>query len=211
VTHSTLFAGSRRLLTTGIALGAIALGISACGSSSSSATGGTAAASSSNARYQARLTFAKCMRSHGVNVPDPSANGGPAAGFGGGGASGAGGGGAPGGGGAFRQLQSNPAFRTAFQTCGKNLAKGFGLGNVTAAQRQQFQQDAVKFAECMRAHNVDIPDPSSNGAGGFGIFRSISPSERNSPAFQAATKACASNLPRFGRGGGPPGAPSSST
>ena len=58
----------------------------------------------------------------------------------------------------------------------------------------------------MRAHNVDIPDPSSNGIGGFGIFRSIPPSERQSPAFQTAFKACSSNLPNRGRFGGRGGA-----
>jgi hypothetical protein len=132
------------------------------------------------------------MRSHGVNVPDPSASGGPPAG---------------GGGGGFRQLQSSPNFQPAMQACQKQLGQAFGFANLTPAQRAQFQQDAVKFAECMRSHGVDVPDPTNNGAGGFGIFRDIPSSQRNSPAFQTASKACQSNLPRLGRGGpggGPP-------
>ena len=72
----------------------------------------------------------------------------------------------------------------------------------------QFSQDLVKFAECMRAHNINIPDPTSSGGpgGAFGIFRSIPSSERNSPAFTSATKACSSDIPfRRGGGGGGPG------
>jgi hypothetical protein len=186
-----------------VLVAALAVVVSACGSSSSSnsAVTGTPVASSTSA-YQARLQFAKCMRAHGVNVPDPSPNGGPAAGAGG-----------AGGGGGFRQLRNSPNYQSAFTACRKSLGRAGGFGNITSAQRAQFRADAVKFAECMRSHNIDIPDPGSNGAGGFGIFRSIPSSERQSPAFQSAIKACSSNLPRFGRGGpgggGPPpgGAP----
>jgi len=140
------------------------------------------------------------MRSHGVNVPDPSANGGPAAGAG----AGAGGGG-------FAQLRNNPNFQAASQACAKFRSKAFGFANITPAERVQFQQDEVKFAECMRTHSVNIADPTSSGTGGgFGaIFRSITPAERQSPAFQTAFKHCSTTLPfrRGGAGGGPPGGP----
>jgi hypothetical protein len=185
--------------------GTVAVVLSACGSSAntSSAASGTPVSNSTSA-YQNRLKFAECMRAHGVNVPDPSANGGPAGGVAGGG------GGGGGGGGAFRALRSSPNFAAASTACAKYRSKAFGFANITPAQRAQFQQEAVKFAECMRAHSVNIPDPSSNGAGGFGIFRTIPPSERQSPVFEAAIKACASVLP-FRRGGaagggGPAGA-----
>ena len=134
------------------------------------------------------------MRAHGVNVPDPSANGGTP------------GGGGPGGpGGGFRALRSSPNFAPALKACGGALRGAGGFGNISPAQRAQFQHQLVKFAECMRSHNIDIPDPSTSGGGGFGIFRQIPQSERNSPAFQSATKACSSVLPRFGRRGGPGG------
>jgi hypothetical protein len=108
----------------------------------------------------------------------------------------------------LEQIRSSPNFQTAMQACQKQVGKAFGFANLTPAQRVRFQQAAVKFAQCMRAHNVDIPDPSSNGVGGFGIFRDVTPTERNSPAFQAAFTACQSNLPQRpggGRGGPPPG------
>jgi hypothetical protein len=197
----------RRFLLTGALPCLLALALAACGSSSSSSSTAAAAAGgggTTGSASQARLNFAKCMRSHGVNVPDPSANGGPAGG-------GPGGGGA--GGGGFRALRSSPNFAPAFTACRKLLGSAGGFGNITPAQRAQFRQELVKFAECMRSHNVDIPDPSTSGGGGFGIFRQIPQSERNSPAFQAALKSCSGVLPRFGRGGpggGPPPSPGSS-
>jgi hypothetical protein len=186
----------RGVLLAGALACLLALTLAACGSSSStssSAAGGASAATgggTSGSAAEARLKFAKCLRAHGVNVPDPSANGGPAGG---------------GGGGGFRALRSSPNFASALKACGSLRAGAGGFGNISPAQRAQFQQQLVKFAECMRSHNVDIPDPSTSGGGGFGIFRQIPQSERNSPAFQAATKACSSVLPRFGRRGGAPG------
>jgi hypothetical protein len=192
----------RRTLAVCVLGATLALAVSACGSSSSTTSAASAGAAgaggggggTSGSTYQARLNFAKCMRAHGVNVPDPSANGGPA-----------GGAGAAGGG--FRALRNSPNFQAASQACAKYRAKAFGFGNLTPAQRAQAQQQLVKFAECMRSHSIDIPDPSTSSGGGFGIFRQIPSSERQSPAFQAATKACSSVLPRFGRGAGARGGP----
>lgn len=187
----------RRVFALCLLSGALVIGVSGCGSASSSTTSATAAAAagsgsgsgSTSANYQARLNFAKCLRSHGVNAPDPSANGGPAGG----------------GGGGFRALRSSPNFQAASQACAKYRAGAFGFANVSPAQRAQFQQQLVKFATCMRSHGISIPDPSStSGGGGFGILRQISSSERNSPAFQTAFKSCSSSLPK--RPGGAPGA-----
>jgi hypothetical protein len=188
---------SRRAVFSCLSAALAATALAACGSSSSSGGAALAGNPGSASNYQTRLNFAKCMRSHGVNVPDPSANGGPPAGATGGGGFGGGG---------FRALRSDPNFQSASKACAKYRVGGFG--NISSAQRAQFQQAAVKFAECMRSHNVNIPDPSSNGAGGFGIFRNISPTERQSPQFKTAIQACASTLP-FRRGGpnGPPPGP----
>jgi hypothetical protein len=178
-------------------LAALALGLSACGSSSSTTTTSSAAASgtsttASRATYEARLNLAKCLRAHGLNVPDPSPNGGVAGGGGGGGI--------------LRTIRSQPNFQSAMNACSRYTKQAFPRLNLSAAQRAQFQQDAVKFAECMRAHNIDIPDPTTQPGGGFGLKAAIPQSERNSPAFQSALQTCRSNLP-FRRGaGGPPGA-----
>jgi hypothetical protein len=182
-----LFPIGRRGLTAAVVAFSLAVGLAACGSSSSSNSSTNA---SSGAQFQARLNLAKCFRDHGVNVPDPSSGGGPA-----------------GGGGMFRALRnySEAQINSARQACQQYFAKAFPQLNLSPAQRAQFQQQFVKFAQCMRSHGIDIPDPNFNSGGGFGFVRPFRSIDRNSPAFQAANKACASLRPRFGRGG--PGGP----
>jgi hypothetical protein len=190
-------AGVRRSLVSGLIAVALATALAACGSSNSS----NASGSTSGTQFQARLNLAKCFRSHGINVPDPSSGGGPA-----------------GGGGIFRALNNYPQAQvnSARQACAQYFAKAFPQFNLTPAQRAQVQQQLVKFAECMRSHGVNVPDPTFNGNGagrGFGFRRAFGSVDRNSPAFQSAMKACQSLRPQFGRGGGggggapPPGAP----
>ncbi len=196
------FPPARRALITALGVLVLVLALGACGSASSSSTAassGVATSGGSAARYQARLNLAKCFRAHGINVPDPSANGGAA-----------------GGGGLFRVLRqySQAQVTAARQACQQYFAQAFPGANLTPAQRAQVQQQLVKFAQCMRSHGVNIPDPTFNGGGGAGggfgfrqAFRSV---DRNSPAFQSALTACQSLRPRFGRagaaaGGGGPG------
>ncbi len=182
------FAAILAVLTAGLAL-------AACGSSSSTSTavagaGGTAVSSN---RQQARVNLAKCLRGQGLNVPDPGAGGTP--------------GGGGGGGGLFRSLQSVPPakLQAARQACSAEFKAAFPQLNLSPAQRAQLQQQLVKFAQCMRSHGVNIPDPQigggTGGAGGFGFRRSFGSVDRNSPAFQSALSACRSLRPRFGRGG----------
>jgi hypothetical protein len=162
---------------------ALAGGLAACGSAgSSSAT----TAASTGAQFQARLDLAKCFRAHGINVPDPSS-----------------GGGAAGGGGIFRTLRnySQAQLTAARNACQQYFAKAFPRLNLSPAQRAQFQQQLVKFAQCMRSHGIDVPDPSTSAGGGFGFQRTFRSIDRNSPQFQAASKACSSLRPKFGRGG----------
>jgi len=202
---SPLFTHGRclRAFATCALAGTIAVGLSACGSSGSaaSASGGTSTSSASS-REAAQLKFVTCMRSHGVNLPDPSANG---RGFAGGGGTSTTGG-APGGGpGGYRQLLSTPTGQAAEKACASLRSKSFGFAGGNPADQAKFEAAAVKFAECMRAHNIDIPDPTSGTGGAFGIFRDLrGSSETNSPAFKTAMTACSSDLP-FHRGGGPGG------
>jgi hypothetical protein len=185
---SKLFLAStniRRVGVTCLAALALAAALAACGSSSSANT----AAGTSGSRFQARVSLAKCARAHGINVPDPSPGGGPAEGIGR----------------ALRQGQYSQAqINAALQACRQYLAKAFPQFNLTPAQRAQFQQQLVKFAECMRSHGVNVPDPSFNGNGAFGFRQAFRSIDRNSPAFQSALKACQSLRPRFGRGAGGP-------
>jgi hypothetical protein len=186
----------RRGLVTCLGVVVVALALSACGSSSSSSSASTGSLTSggTTARYQARLNLAKCFRAHGINVPDPSSGGGVA-----------------GGGGLFRELRqySQAQVQAARQACQQYFAAAFPALNLSPAQRAQVQQQLVKFAQCMRSHGVNVPDPTFNGGGGFGFARAFGSVDRNSPAFQSAMQACRSLRPRFGRGaaggGGGPG------
>jgi hypothetical protein len=184
-----LFTKRRRALASCMVAVVLAAGLAACGSSasSSSTNNGT-----TGAQFQARLNLAKCFRSHGINVPDPSTGGGPA-----------------GGGGLFRTLRNYPQAQitVARQACQQYFAQAFPQLNLSPAQRAQLQQQLVKYAQCMRSHRIDIPDPTFNSGGGFGFRRAFGSVDRNSPAFQAANTACASLRPRFGRGAGGAGGP----
>jgi hypothetical protein len=69
-------------------------------------------------------------------------------------------------------------------------------GAPTQAQIKQGQQDAVRFAQCMRSHGVpNFPDPTSPQE-----FKLYIASSEGSPAFQSAETACQHLLPS----GGPP-------
>jgi|SRR5438270_2960649 len=168
----------------------LATGIAACGSSSSSnsSNSSSSSASATGSQFQARVNLAKCARAHGINVPDPSPGGGPGEGIG-----------------RVLRQYSESQINTALQACRQYLAKAFPQFNLTPAQRAQFQQQLVKFAQCMRSHGVNVPDPTFNGNGAFGFRQAFGSIDRNSPAFQSALKACQSLRPRLGRGAGGPG------
>jgi hypothetical protein len=191
----------RRVPVACLAVVVLALGLSACGSSSSSSSSSSDPSASTAAT--ARLNLAKCFRANGIDVPDPSS-----------------GGGAAGGGSLFRVLRnySQAQVTKARQACNQYFAQAFPRANLSPQQRAQLQQQLVKFAQCMRSHGVNVPDPTfnNNGGGGgpgagFGFRGGFNSAQRNSPAFQAAAKACQSLRPRFGRGGPGAGGPGTGT
>ena len=64
------------------------------------------------------------------------------------------------------------------------------------------QADALKFAQCMRAHGVNIPDPQTGGGGGGFHIQIGGPGSAINPdstTFQNAQKACQSLLPNGGQ------------
>ena len=132
------------------------------------------------------------MREHGVNVQTPTA-------------------GQP-----FRLggLRGNrQAFEVARTACKKYAPKAGGA-NLAPAERVARQEAVRKFAKCMREHGVPLEVETNSGNGpGIRIQLAAGGPNRESPAFQAAQKACSGLLPKrpgggrgFGfRGGGPPG------
>jgi len=148
----------------------------ACGGGSSPgapAAGGSSTAGGST-RAQAALSYAGCMRAHGVpDFPDPDAEG-------------------------NFNLPSGPDSSqetAANQVCNHLLDTGTQLN---AAQTQHALGQLVKYAQCMRAHGVpNFPDPqlTTGGIGvpgGFTFEVAGRNLDQKSPQYQAAARACQS-------------------
>jgi hypothetical protein len=162
---------SLRLLVAPAACAAM-LALAACGSGA----GPVASAQTGSGPGPGAVTFAKCMRTHGVpQFPDP---GGPAP---------------PGSSvsilGAALPPTINiqaPTFQSALNTCMKPPLAKHPRPKLTAAKKAA----ALKFSECMRAHGVPhFPDPQFTTDGGIGL--GIGPGDDpDSPSFQHAQKVC---------------------
>jgi hypothetical protein len=162
--------------------------LAACGSGSDSGGGGTANAASSNDRDTARLKLQECLRKQGIDR-------GPGAG-------GGGGQGSP------PSAAERQKLQKALQGPCKSVAQG-AFGNQTDAQRQEFQDAFAKFASCMRAQGVEVP----NFTPGQGPPAGGQRLNRDDPKVAAAMKVCQDKLPqggRFGGGGGGGGGGASS-
>ncbi len=161
----------------------VVLGLAACGGSSNSSSSTTPSAGAfSSARIQARVNLAKCLRAHGIDVPDSVGTGGPAARA------------------ALQQLVAQYGLQGLVQKaqtdCKSNLDAAFPVFSLNAAQLAQRRQQALKFVECLRAHGVNgLADPTSNGTIGDGLGRALRTVDTNSPVFQSAVKACQSLQP----------------
>ena len=187
----------RRLRMLGLpAVLALSVLATACGGSSGVGGDGVASAGSGNKAKSARddgkksdpqqagLDFSRCMREHGVDVPDPKTDGGmvmigPGAGNG-----------------SAAALPEPAGFEEAEKACRHFLEDMIGDGGGPLDPKEQDR--ALKFARCMREHGVDMPDPDfSQGRVQIKIGDGLEP---GSPTVEAAHKACGS---LFGPGVGP--------
>jgi hypothetical protein len=124
-------------------------------------------------REEAQLAHAECMREHGVDFPDPNAQGdvhiGP-------------------------EQAEDPDFRDAEEACEPLLEAAMGDFQPDPEEEARMQEQALAFSECMRDHGIDFPDPvfEEGGArvrigGGPGEEPAFDPED---PAFQEAQEAC---------------------
>lgn len=154
-----------------LAVGAAVLGISACGGG-----GPIASAQTGSQPGPGAVTFAKCMRGHGVpQFPDPGAS--------------------PGAGSSISILGASlppttdikaPAFQSALNTCMKQFLAAHPRPPMSAAAKAGF----LRFSRCMRAHGVpNFPDPTFSPTGSVGIGPGPG-TDVNSPAFQHAQQVC---------------------
>jgi hypothetical protein len=163
-------------VTASLALG---LAVCACGSSNSSTTsssagvGAAGSAKTSDQLTEARIQASNCIRAQGINIPDLI----------------------PGGGAiikALQVIQSYPQVKVqaAEKACQSQIRKAFpNLAALTPQQISQRRQQAVDFAQCMRAHGINYPDPTtaaSNPAGFLTTLKSLA----STPAYKADAPAC---------------------
>jgi hypothetical protein len=166
----------RILLVVGVL--ALALAVAACGGGGGKAAGvaslsgskqptATHAGSSQDDR-QAALNWARCMRQHGIDLPDPQFSGDnitqrlPT-----------------------RTEQNSPKFKAAQQACRQYLPDGGQPWPPTAQERQQ----ALAFARCMRQHGINnMPDPEITASGiDQPLPRRM---DADDPRLKAAERAC---------------------
>jgi hypothetical protein len=153
-----------------------ALALTGCGASAGagSLAGGTTTTGGSNKLF----AMSRCMRSHGVsNFPDPTNSSGGGVGMsvtmtpGSSAVTVAG------------TTFSGPAFTAAEKAC------DFGAYGSKPKLTEVQQQEMLKNAECMRRHGVpNFPDPIFGPHGG--VKTPTSKINHDSPAFEAAAKAC---------------------
>jgi hypothetical protein len=170
---------------------AAALALGACGGSGNDNGSGGSGQNREDKAFQGALKFAKCMREHGIDMPDPQRVGS---------------------GGIKQTLNGRPGseakMKVAQDACQKYMQIGGGKAP-SAAQMAKVKDATLAYAKCMRQHGVDMPDPKFSSSGGGSTFQLGGPGKSggstgpnpDSPTFKAADKACHSNLAGLGKGG----------
>ena len=174
--------------------------LAACGSSSntsssSASSGSAASAAAGGANSAARSKFVACLKAHGVTPAHRPTGarrrpgGAYGGGFGGGGFFGAN---ArpprPAGGGPGASRFADPKVRAALQACGG--------GRFTQRRFTPTKAAVTKFVACVKQHGYNLPAPNFSGKG------SIFPAAvARNKKFQAAARACASDLRPMGAPG----------
>jgi hypothetical protein len=164
-----------------------ALALGACGGSDDG--GGGSASSAEGKAFEGALKYARCMREHGIDMPDPKkdANGRfrvtakAAAGSG----------------------ADNAKMQAAQKDCQKYMKAGGGKAP-SAAEQAKAKDAMLAYTRCMRSQGVKIADPQFTSGGGI-LNRAGGPGQTNpdSPAFKAADKVCKPKLAAIEKGGGP--------
>jgi hypothetical protein len=178
----------RRSVAVLAALGASVV-LGACGGAGTSTN---SVASAEKTREQQFLKLSKCLREHGINVSTPT------------------------GGGPIKVQGGVGSISPQTAEAARNACKKYAPAenqSLTPQQRVEREEAVQKFAKCMREHGIKVEAKTSGGAIAIGIHRSAGEGGPNpeSPAFQAAQKACQSYLPFKRPGGGGPGGPAGPT
>jgi hypothetical protein len=167
---------------------ATALALGACGSSDDNGPG--SAKSSQDKAFDGALKYAKCMRDHGIDMPDPQREGS---------------------GGIKVTMNGRPGSKAKMDAANKDCQKymKIGGGKAPSAAEQAKAKDAMlAYAKCMRAQGVNMPDPTFSSSGGGTTFQLGGPGKGgnagpnpDSPTFKAADKVCHAKLAALGKNG----------
>jgi hypothetical protein len=162
-------------------VGVLALAVAACGGGGkgdgvASLGGGRATSTTVGGRQDDRqqaLDWARCMRQHGIDLPDPQFSGNdivyPRP---------------------DRAVRNGAKYKAAEQACKQHLPNGGQPGPPNPEKLQR----ALAFARCMRQHGITtMPDPQVVADG---ITQQSPPGmSRNDPRLKAAVRACGQGLP----------------
>jgi hypothetical protein len=187
----------RRLRRSGLALvavGAVALGLSACGSSSAN---GSSTTTTKPAGAASETAYTACLKQHGVTLPNfghgtgtPPTGGGTPPSF------------TPGSGtftpGSRGGFASNPKFEKAAAACKSLRPKGgFGRFGGTGGSGGFNSSAFAAYRNCLQLHGVTLPTGRAPTSGSTTSTPSTPTTTYNpaSPTVQAAMKACAALRP----------------
>ena len=170
---------------TALASGCAVVALAACGGGGDGDGGPSA---DEQGRFEeAALKHARCMREHGVDVPDPK----------------------PGAGGVVVVTPSEGpadprAMERAGAACDKHL-RDIPPPKLSDEQKEEMRDAALAHARCMREHGVNFPDPKFGDDGSISVdARGLDP---ESPKMKEANQACREHLPELRGGAGPDAAP----
>jgi hypothetical protein len=133
---------------------------------------------------EAALDYVECMRDHGIDMPDPQ----------------------PGGGILVQQsaddegddevgaapVFDDEGFAAADAECQKFMEAAFGAMEIDPEREAEMQENMLEYAQCMRDHGIDMPDPQFDGDGRVAIqIGDPDGGQRmDQEEFEAANEAC---------------------
>ncbi len=139
----------------------------------STGSGHPSKAKSSTDPGDQQVAYARCMRQHGVNMPDPGGSGSMRI--------------------QTKKGQTMQDIQAAMAACRSKRPTNGGSGGAAGKSTLNL----VAFARCMRQHGVDMADPQPNGSGGFRF--SLPRNAKSNPRFATAERACAKYFPMAGQ------------
>ncbi|TDC44219.1 hypothetical protein E1281_34300 [Actinomadura sp. KC345] len=157
-----------------VAVVPVVLGLAGCGDdgggSGVAGAGGSASASAgeSLSPEDAQLKFAQCMRENGVDVPDPGSGDAERLGSG----------------------TDRKKLEAALEKCQSWLQAG---GRIPDLKDPKVRDEYVDFAQCMREHGVNMPDPGPDGE------LKVPTGDIDQKAVEKAREKCRLELPGAGR------------